>query len=209
MTWVHRAHWRACCVRLLLVNLDGVLQNQPSGRVMDSDHVINHLSKEGARCCWKRLEHVVVINRSGLYSFDANLPNHWSLFFLPAIGPEWKSSVSGKIVIFYLRASRPIYSRNGMERIKWEDVFKLYILDITPRFATPLFLVGTVTPTSSLGHRPKPVIAIQCLIAKAAHPATPQNACTVLKTGGRGARWRFFMILIAIKWRTRRDCYTL
>jgi exosome complex component RRP41 len=38
---------------------------------------------------------------------------------------------------------------------------------------------------SSLGHKPKPVIAIQCLIAKAAHLATPQNACTVLKTGGQ------------------------
>jgi hypothetical protein len=35
----------------------------------------------------------------------------------------------------------------------------------------------------TLGHRPKPVIAIQCLIAKAAHPATLQYACTVLKKG--------------------------
>jgi hypothetical protein len=46
----------------------------------------------------------------------------------------------------------------------------------------------------SLGHRPKPVIDIQCLIAEVAHPATLQYARTVLKTG---ANERFFMILIA------------
>jgi hypothetical protein len=32
-------------------------------------------------------------------------------------------------------------------------------------------------------YKKKAVIAIQCLIAKAAHPATLQYACTVLKTG--------------------------
>jgi hypothetical protein len=54
--------------------------------------------------------------------------------------------------------------------------------------------MSTWTP---LGHRPKPVIAIQCLIAKAAHPATLQYA-TLLRlccTQNLGYDRRFFMIL--------------
>jgi hypothetical protein len=48
----------------------------------------------------------------------------------------------------------------------------------------------------TLGHRPKAVIAIRCLlIAKAAHPATLEYACTVyLKRG----RWSFFIFLFII-----------
>jgi hypothetical protein len=57
--------------------------------------------------------------------------------------------------------------------------------------------------STTLGHRP--VIAIQSLIAEAAHPATLQYACTVLKKGCKES----FVQFALLKRRTQLDCYTL